>query len=595
MIRLGVSRFPSAVFAAVLIAVAGDSLVARAGAPGADQNSLSASTSVAPAQKLGLQVNEPAAYQGYTLIAPLHSTMTYLIDMQGLVVHSWQSRYTAGEDAYLLENGHLLRAAHLGDDEAFFACASQGGRIQEFTWDGQLVWDYKYHDANRIRHHAICRLPNGNILMNVWERKTPADFVAAGLKPELAGAGDLLVDCLVEVQPTGKTGGKIVWEWHVWDHLVQEFDPSKANYDNVAAHPELIDVNFAELVDVSIARTGGPVFANPGRIAGLPQGGSDSIRDDSSNGKTNAPTTDQDRALAHLKGIGYIGGASGPKFAGFLADWTHCNSVAYNAKLDQVIVNSREFSEIWIIDHSTTTAEAASHRGGRQRKGGDLLYRWGNPHAYRAGSADDQRLFKQHDSHWIADGLTGAGHLLAFNNGTRRPDGDYSSVDEIVLPVTADGHYERRPGAAFGPENAVWSYSTPQKSTFFVGYAGGAQRLPNGDTLICTGVGGVVFEVTPDKKIVWRYTDPASNGNGVPEQANAGSHAQAEAPADRSVRSDAQVVVYRDFTPGDFTGGAVVFSAHRYGPDFAGLAGKNLTPGKTIGEIETNRQASPTR
>ncbi len=554
--------------------------------PRTDQSTANDSKLAKPSPTLGLQVNEPAAYQGYTLIAPLHSKTTHLIDMQGRVVHSWESRYTAGEDAYLLENGHLLRAAHLGENEAFFTCASQGGRIQEFTWDGELVWDYKYHNEKQIRHHAIARLPNGNILMNVWERKTPADFVAAGLKPELAGSGDLLVDCLVEVQPSGKTGGKIVWEWHVWDHLVQDFDSTKPNYGRVSAHPELIDVNFAELVDLSIARTGGPVFANPERTAGLPRN-----QHDSNNGKTNGKSDEQDRALAHLKSIGYIGASSGQKFAGFLPDWTHCNSVAYNAKLDQVIVSSREFSEIWIIDHRTTTAEAATHHGGRQGQGGDLLYRWGNPHAYHVGTADDQRLFKQHDAHWISDGLAGAGHVLVFNNGTRRPDGDYTSVDEIILPVTGDGRYERTPGAAFGPETAVWTYTTPNASTFYVGYAGGSQRLPNGDTLICTGVGGVVFEVTPNKKIVWRYTDPASNGNGVPDQMGAGSRPQAKPPADGSVRSDGPVVVYRDFNPGDFTGGGVVFTAHRYSPDFTGLAGKKLTPGKTIDEIEANRPA----
>ncbi len=563
MHRLIVFGFTSAVFAAVSIAAA--------------------------AQKLGLQVNEPAAYQGYTLIAPLNSTMTYLIDMQGRVVHSWESRYTAGEDTYLLENGHLLRSAHLGENEAFFTCASQGGRIQEFTWDGEVVWDYKYHNQKQTRHHAILRLPNGNILMNVWERKTPADFIAAGLKPELAGSGDVLVDCLVEVKPSGKTGGKVVWEWRVWDHLIQDFDSAKANYGDVAAHPELLDVNFAELVDLSIARTGGPVFANPGRIAGLP-----AKQDDAKSGNAKLQVADQDRALANLKSIGYVGASSGQKFAGFLSDWTHCNSVAYNAKLDQVMVSSREFSEIWVIDHSTTTSEAATHHGGRQGKGGDLLYRWGNPQAYRAGGAEDQRLFKQHDAHWIADGLGGAGHVLVFNNGTRRPDGDYSSADEITLPVTADGHYERKPGAAFGPRTAVWSYSAPNESTFYVAYTGGSQRLPNGDTLVCTGVGGVVFEVTPDKKIVWRYTNPdtATSGSGVPEQKGAGRSHQAEEPACGSARSDGAVVVYREFALGDFSGGGVLFTVHRYAADFPGLTGKNLAPRKTVEELEAIRSAN---
>jgi hypothetical protein len=346
--------------------------------------------------------------------------------------------------------------------------------------------------------------------MNVWERKTPAEFLAAGLKPELAGTSDVLVDCLIEVQPSGKTGGKIVWEWHLWDHLIQDIDSTKANFGDVAAHSELVDVNFA--------RNGGPAFANLARFAGPPPNQGDPKKDDAK--KPDAKNDPLDR----LKGIGYVGAAGGRKFAGFLPDWIHGNSVAYNAKLDQVMLSAREFSEVWIIDHATTTAEAAGHKGGRYGNGGDLLYRWGNPQAYRAGSAKDQRLFNQHDAHWIPEGLPGEGHLLVFSNGGRRPDGNYSTVDEVVLPVNVDGRSERKAGAAFGPEAATWSYSAPNKSDFFAPFMAGSQRLANGDTLVSTGFGGVIFEVTPDKKIVWRYVNPAKamGGVGVPQPGGAG-------------------------------------------------------------------------
>jgi Arylsulfotransferase (ASST) len=463
-----------------------------------------------PTPKLGVLVNEPSASQGYTLVAPLQSTKTYLIDMQGRVVRKWESRYTAGQDAYLLENGHLLRAANLGENEAFFAGASQGGRIQEFTWDGELIWDYKFHNEKQIRHHSITRLPNGNVLMNVWERKTPAEFIAAGSKPEVAGTSDVLADAIYEVQPSGKTGGKIVWEWHLWDHLIQDIDSTKRSFGDVAAHAELVDVNFA--------RSAGPAFANLARFAGPPPNQAEPKKDEPKKpGAKNDP-------LDRLKGIGYVGAAGGIKFAGFLPDWIHGNSVAYNAKLDQVMLSAREFSEVWIIDHSTTKAEAASHKGGRSDSGGDLLYRWGNPQAYRAGTAKDQRLFNQHDAHWIPAGLPGEGHLLVFSNGGRRPDGNYSTVDEVVTPVNGDGQYELKPGTAFGPDAAVWSYSAPNKSEFFAPFMAGSQRLTNGDTLISTGFGGVIFEVTPEKKIVWRYINPAkaTGGVGVPQPGGGG-------------------------------------------------------------------------
>jgi hypothetical protein len=160
---------------------------------------------------LGLNVNKPESFGGYTLVFPLRSTRTHLIDIEGRVVRTWESKYQSGQDAYLLENGHLLRSAHVTNDEALFAGASQGGRIQEFNWEGELVWDYKFHDENRIRHHAITPMPNGNIMMIVWERKTAEECIAAGVNPEAAGDGDILVDSLVEVKPRGADDAEIVW------------------------------------------------------------------------------------------------------------------------------------------------------------------------------------------------------------------------------------------------------------------------------------------------------------------------------------------------------------------------------------------------
>ena len=51
-------------------------------------------------------------------------------------------------------------------------------------------------------------------------------------------------DHIIEVKPTGPTSGDIVWEWHAWDHLIQDYDSSKANYGVVEDHPELIDINY---------------------------------------------------------------------------------------------------------------------------------------------------------------------------------------------------------------------------------------------------------------------------------------------------------------------------------------------------------------
>ncbi|MBL8819739.1 MAG: aryl-sulfate sulfotransferase [Planctomyces sp.] len=188
-----------------------------------------------------------------------------------------------------------------------------------------------------------------------------------------------------------------------------------------------------------------------------------------------------------------------------IADWQHMNSVAYNAELDQIVMSSRSFSEFWVVDHSTTTQEAAGHTGGRSGRGGDLLYRWGNPAAYKTGTAADQTLFVQHNAHWIGDGLPGEGHLMIFNNGIGRPGGDYSSVEEMIAPVNPDGTYALTSGEAYGPDSTVWTYTENNPADFVAAFMSSAQRLPNGNTLIINGPSSYFFEVTPAGQKVWDY------------------------------------------------------------------------------------------
>jgi len=424
--------------------------------------------------KVGLLLNAPRAFQGYTLFSPASSTTTYLIDMAGRLVHKWRSEYLPGMAFYLLENGNLLRAGALSRRErGSFPSLGGGGIVQEFSWDGELIWDYEHYSSTEMPHHDIQRLPNGNVLILIWERRATDDVVGAGRNPKLQADDDLLADMIVEVKPTGKTTGEVVWQWKAWDHLVQDFDRTKPHYGDVAAHPELIDLNYAE-------------------------------------GMEDQLTSAQ---VGKLRSLGYLESKSRPKRQRSGADWTHMNSIAYNAELDQIMVSVLGFNEIWIIDHSTTTKEAAGHAGGRSGKGGDILYRWGNPRTYRAGTTRDQQCFLQHDAQWIPAGRPGEGSVLVFNNGVpHRPGGRHSSVDELVLPVDKDGRYARKEGKPFGPEGPAWTYTAPRRSDFYSMFLSGAQRLPNGNTLICSGADGTFFEVTPEKDMVWRYASPIEGG-----------------------------------------------------------------------------------
>jgi hypothetical protein len=448
-------------------------LLAPSAVAAQDKNPPAKDKSSQPSRKTGLLVNKADAWKGYTLIASSNSTTTYLIDMEGRVVNSWKSDCQPGLSAYLLENGNLLRTGQV-KNPPFFG-GGTGGRIQEFTWDGKIVWDYTYVSDKYLPNHDVCKLPNGNVLMIVWEKKSTDDAIAAGRRPETVNKNSfLLADCILEVKPTGPKSGKIVWEWRPFDHLIQDFDKTKANHGDVADHPELIDINFGQ-------STIAAMIAKP-------------------------------EELKKLQALGYVGGA-GRRPARPQTDWLHVNSVAHNAKLDQIMLSVYEFNEIWVIDHSTTTEQAASHKGGKYGKGGDLLYRWGNPRAYRAGAVKDQKLFGQHNAHWIEKGLPGAGNVLIFNNGMQRIGGAHSTVDEIVLPVNKKGEYEHVKGKAFGPEKALWSYAAAKKIDFYAPFISGAQRLPNGNTLICSGTNGTIFEVTPKGETVWKYINPTKGGS----------------------------------------------------------------------------------
>lgn len=121
-------------------------------------------------------------FEGYTLFAPtVKCTTTYLINMQGDVVHTWESKYPPGLYARLLPNGNLLRAGSLSGQPVKIGGA--GGIIEEIDWNGKVVWSYTMKSDNEIQHHCFDRMPNGNTLILGWERKTPAEAQAKGRKP----------------------------------------------------------------------------------------------------------------------------------------------------------------------------------------------------------------------------------------------------------------------------------------------------------------------------------------------------------------------------------------------------------------------------
>lgn len=383
-------------------------------------------TSVAAAQQVA---------PGLTLFNPNFDDTAYLIDTNGVVVHQWDMNAFPGVSVHLDDDGTLLRTKQVPGP---ITIGGWGGGVERVAFDGTVVWDFTMSNAQDIQHHEALTLPNGNVLMIVWERMNVIQAIDAGRDPATLTGVDWLPDAIVEIQPTGPTSGVEVWRWRAMDHLIQDFDPTKPNFGVVADHPERININWP-----------------PGPVA---QG-----------------------------------------------EWMHANAIDYDEATDQIVISVPFHDEIWVIDHSTTTAEAAGSTGGNQGKGGDLLYRWGNPQAYDRGTAADQQLFFQHNPNWIPEGLPGAGNLLVFNNRVPGPP-QHSEVFELTRQNDASGAFPAlAPGQAHGPAGPVWSYAAPNPGDFSSPPISSAQRMPNGNTLICSGAQGWIFEVTNAGQKVWQY------------------------------------------------------------------------------------------
>jgi len=239
---------------------------------------------------------------------------------------------------------------------------------------------------------------------------------------------------------------------------------------------------------------------------------------------------------------------------GYLIDFSHVNAVDYNAALDQVIITARHLNELYIIDHSTTTEEAAGHTGGNSNLGGDFMWRWGNPQVYGQGGTQDQKLFLPHDSKWVESGYTDEGKISVFNNlgdGT----GTFSSV-HLITPDFSAGVYAKSDNK-FLPIDFEWTWSgSILGDTVFEDNMSGTQSLPNGNFIICQSSLGQVSEITKNGDHLWTYKNPVGD----------------------SIYNQYDVIPLRANS---------IFRAEKYQEDFPGFSGQDLTPKGLIEDQNT--------
>ena len=340
------------------------------------------------------------AFDGMTLFSPTQgggggggNFITYLIDNDLNVINSWNHPRGAASMAYLLEDSTLVYPYRVQSPS--MSAGGVGGGISKYNWEGDLLWSYEFANNTYQHHHDIEPLPNGNILVIVWEKKTASEAYAVGRQSIDNSLNEMWAEALLEVEPVGTNDVNIAWEWHIWDHLIQDADSVLPNFGVIAEHPELQDVNYGNA------------------------------------GSNNGP-----------------GGPNG--------DWKHLNAVDYHPELDQIVISSRHHDEFYIIDHSTTTEEASGHTDGNSGMGGDYLYRWGNPQAYDRGTNSDHLLAGQHGVNWIPEGYPGEGNLILFNNNYGN---NTAAVFEIVPPLNENGNYTISPNQPFGPNNPTWFHA----------------------------------------------------------------------------------------------------------------------------------------
>jgi Arylsulfotransferase (ASST)/Secretion system C-terminal sorting domain len=359
----------------------------------------------------------------YTLYSLTGTNKAYLIDTNYNVYKTWTmagNKKTAFS-SYLIPGDTLVRTVQYTGNVIPLSTIS--GEVQKVDWNKNVVWDFIYSTDSTVLHHDIHPLPNGNVLMIALDVKTAAQGTQAGAFLSVLRYSDKII----EVHQTGPTSGTIVWEWKLWDHLCQDYDPTKDNYvPSISQNPQLININYNNF-----------------------------------------------------------------------SDFLHMNGIDYNAVLDQITFSSLYFSEVCVIDHSTTTTEAAGHAGGNSGHGGDIIYRWGNPAAYETNGPID--FYSAHNAHWVSsDDLYYPNCLCGFNNNGG--SGGNSCVDIFCPPY--DGYnYSKTQGQAYAPATYAWRYTASCHNP----NEGSAQQLPNGNSLLSLTVCNSILEVDHDGTTIWSF------------------------------------------------------------------------------------------
>ncbi len=378
--------------------------------------------------------------------------LTYMIDMQGNVVHKWKTITQAyrGKTYFIEKTARLTEKGTIVQGIMTESGAKPGSLLQELDWDGNLVREFIDRREGYIYHHNFKRIWNNKL--NDWTiiftsqiPMTQQQAVAAGADPSRQWTA--APDGVVEMDMRGN----VIWEWWTLDHVVQDRNPAWPNYGVIKEHPEKIDLNWG---------------------AGL------------RGNFTHQNALDYNQTLDQI--------------------------VVSNSVMSEFYVI--DHGGTFVAGNFQAGKARAAGRAGDilYRWGNPSVYDSGKGPTYEAdgnrSSEGDQQLHFHHDIQWIKEGLPGLGNFLVFNNGARRAGGYRSEVVEIN-PYA--GPY---PSAKYladeSAKQKVWSFTSVEPNSFYSAHISSVQRLPNGNTLVMSGRHGHMFQVTPAGEVVWEYIVP---------------------------------------------------------------------------------------
>ena len=162
--------------------------------------------------------------EGIVLLSDYEYDTAVLVDVDSEIINQWQ--ISSLIKSYLNSDSSLYSFSRVNNNDFL---------IKLIDWDGNNLWTYLLENDVCRLHHEQEILPNGNILCLCRETITS--------QQNIFFEGDLDIDKIIEIEPIGNNEVNIIWEWHFYDHLVQDSNVDSPEYGNLSLNPQLLNIN----------------------------------------------------------------------------------------------------------------------------------------------------------------------------------------------------------------------------------------------------------------------------------------------------------------------------------------------------------------